>query len=159
MKRLIETIRQLLHIRVPVSDPNDALVIDQGIYFDVLQRRQQRWREDEEEEGRQRQRIAYMVWDWARDVVRYRCKRPLPAKLPRAGVVREWLDGLHVQEIFALAQADGFSIMHHIYSDIRIDGVRRVQPLPVAELRFPVPKIAQDDVGRAGAGGGPRKPI
>jgi hypothetical protein len=155
MIMIIDILRRLLRILVPA--PPDALVIDQGVYFDVLQRRQQRWREDEEEEERQRQRIAYMVWDWARDVVRYRCKRPLPAKLPRAGVIREWLDGLHVQEIFALAQADGFLIMHHIYSDIRIDGVRRVQPLPAAELRFPAPKIEQDD-GRRGAGGGPRKP-
>jgi hypothetical protein len=48
------------------------------------------------------------------DVVPYRSKRPMPAKLPRTGVVRDWLKGLQVQEIFALAQADGWSIKHHI---------------------------------------------
>ena len=157
MESFIDLMRRLLRIRVPVSAPNDAVVIDQGVYFDTLANRQRRWREDEEEAERQHQRVACMVWDWARDVVRYRYKRQMPAKLPRAGVVREWLDGLFVQEIFALAQADGFLIMHHIYSDIQIDGVRRVQPLPAAELRFPAPKIEQDD-GRRGAGGGPRKP-
>lgn len=148
---IIDIIRRLL--RVPV--PPDAVVIDQVSYFDSLARRQQRWREDEEEAERQRQRIAYMIWEWARDVVRKRTKLLLPPKLPR-GEVRIWLDGLYVQEIFALSQADGFAIMHHIYSDIRIDGVRRVQKLPPAELRFPAPKSEQDD-GSRGAGGGPRR--
>jgi hypothetical protein len=79
------------------------------------------------------------------------------AKLPRTGVVREWLDGLHVQEIFALSKSDGWSIQHHIYADALIAGVRRVQKLPPAELRFPARRISDEDVGRAGGGGGPRR--
>ena len=152
---IIAILRRLL--RVPVPAPPDAVVIDQGAYFDSLKLRQQRWREDEKEAELQRMRVALMVWEWARDVVRYRCKRPLPPKLPRAGVVRDWLDGLWVQEIFALSQSNGGEILDHIYGDERIINVRRVQPLPPAELRFPASKAEQDD-GSRGGGAGPRKP-
>jgi hypothetical protein len=151
---IMEILRRLL--RFPVTAPPDAVVIDQGVYFDSLELRQQRWREDEEEEERQRLRVAMMVWEWARDVVRYRCKRPLPPKLPRAGVVRVWLDGLLVQEIFALSQADGFAILHHIYGSDRITNVRVVQALPVSRLRFPALK-PEPDFSRPGSGGGPRR--
>lgn len=151
---IIDIVRRLLH--VPVPAPPDAVVIDQSVYFDSLEERQQRWRDDEEEEERQRVRVAYMVWEWARDVVRKRTKVPLPPKLPRNDVVRDWMNGLWVQEVFALSNADGFSIMHHIYSDIRLEGVRRVQMLPESTLRFPAPK-PEPDFSRPGAGGGPRR--
>jgi hypothetical protein len=98
-----------------------------------------------------------VVWEWARDTIRNRCKRPLPSKLPRADVIRDWLDGLTVQEIFALSKSDGWSIQHHIYADALIAGVRKVQKLPPADIRFAARKIADEDVGRAGGGGGPRK--
>jgi hypothetical protein len=152
---IIEILRRLL--RVPVPAPPDAVVyIDQGVYFDSLALRQKRWREDEEEEERQRLRVAYMIWEWARDVVRKRTKLPLPAKLPRNDVVRDWLDGLWVQEIFALSQADGGEILEHIYGSERITNVRIVQKLPVSTLRFPAPK-AEPDFSRPGSGGGPRR--
>jgi hypothetical protein len=137
---------------------SEVVVIDQGAYYDVLARRQQRWREDEEDTEREQERIAYLVWEWARDVVRDRGKRPLPAKLPRTGVVRDWLNGLYVQELFALANSDGWSIRHHIYAGALIEGVRRVQPLAEAELRFPEPKISTEDVFRGSSSGdGPRR--
>jgi hypothetical protein len=135
---IIDIVRRLLH--VPVPAPPDAVVIDQSVYL----------------EERQRVRVAYMVWEWARDVVRKRTKVPLPPKLPRNDVVRDWMNGLWVQEVFALSNADGFSIMHHIYSDIRLEGVRRVQMLPESTLRFPAPK-PEPDFSRPGAGGGPRR--
>jgi hypothetical protein len=152
---VIESIKRLF-VR-PQPEPVEKTVIDQGAYYDSLARRQRRWREDEEEAERQRQRIASMVWEWARDTVSKRSKLPLPAKLPRVGVVREWLDGLAVQEIFALAKSDGWSIQHHIYAGALIAGVRRVQKLPPAEIRFPAPKISDEDVGRSVGGGGPRR--
>jgi hypothetical protein len=155
MESLIATLRRLL--RIPVPAPHDAVVIDQAAYFDSLKLRQQRWREDEEEAERQRLRVALMVWEWARDVIRKRTKLPLPPKMPRNDVVRDWMNGLVVQEIFAMAQSNGFAIMHHIYGVDRIDGVRRVQPLPEATLKFPAPKIAPEDGGAAGGGGGPRR--
>lgn len=154
---IIESIKRLFS--TPQPAPVEKVTVDQGAYYDALERKSRRWREDEEEAERQRQRIASMVWEWARDTVRYRCKRPLPAKLPRAGVVREWLDGLHVQEIFALANADGWSIQHHIYAAALIEGVRRVQKLPPAELRFPALAIPNDDAGRGGGGGGPKRRV
>jgi hypothetical protein len=152
---IIEAIKRLFRTAPQPAAP-DTIVVDQAAYYDSLDRRQQRWREDEEEAERQRLRIAFVVWEWARDVVRYRCKRPLPPVLPRTGVVREWLDGLYVQEIFALSNADGYAIMHHVYGDDAITNVRRVQKLPASELRFPEPK-AEQDTGRPGAGGGPRR--
>jgi hypothetical protein len=152
---IIETIKRFFR-PAPQRVAPDTAVVDQGAYFDSLRRRQQRWQEDEEEEERQRQRIAYMVWEWSRDVVRKRTKLPLPARLPRNDVVRDWLNGLYVQEIFALSRADGFLIVHHIYSDIRIEGVRRVQKLPESTLRFLAPK-AEPDFSRPGSGGGPRR--
>jgi hypothetical protein len=151
------TIKRLIMRPHPQPAPVEKTIIDQRSYYDALERKSRRWREDEEEAERQRQRIAGMVWEWARDTIRYRSKRPLPAKLPRAGDVREWLDGLHVQEIFALSKADGFSIQHHIDAGALIAGVRRLQKLPPAEIRFPARKIADEDVGRAGGGGGPRR--
>jgi len=39
----------------------------------------------------------------------------------------------------------GYRIMHHIYSGFSINGVRRVQMLPAAELIFPTPKIAAEE--------------
>ena len=151
------TIKRLIMRPHPQPAPVEKTIIDQRSYYDALDRKSRRWREDEEEAERQRQRIASMVWEWARDVVRKRSKLPLPAKIPRADVIRDWLDGLAVQEIFALSKADGWQVKHHIYGNALIDGVRRVQKLPLAEIRFPAPKISDEDVGRAGGGGGPRR--
>lgn len=152
---MIEAILRLFRTPAPAAE-SETIVIDQGAYFDALRRRQRDWEESERIADREQERIAYVVWDWTRDVIRYRNKIPLPVKLPRTGVVRVWLDGLHVQEIFALSKSDGWSIRQHLYGNARIAGVRRVQKLPPAALRFPAPRIADDIVGRA-AGGGPRR--
>jgi hypothetical protein len=136
----------------------DAVVIDQASYFDSLKVRQQRWREDDEAEARGRLRAALMIAEWARDTNRKRMKIPLPTKLPRDAVLRAWLEGLWLQEIFLLSKSpDGYAIRDHIYGDERIGGVRVVQVLPESVLRFPMSKIADDDTGRAGSGGGPKK--
>jgi hypothetical protein len=153
MIMIIETIKRFFGTAHQPAPP-ETVIVDQGAYFDSLKLRQQRWQEDEEEEERQRQRVAYMVWEWARDVVRKRTKLPLPPKLPRNDVVRDWMNGLFVQEIFALSKSDGFAIMHHIYSDIRIENVRPVQKLPESALRFPAPQ-PEPDCSRPGASGGP----
>ena len=82
----------------------------------------------------------------------------MPPKLPRAGVLRQWLNGLCVQELFALANSNGWAIKHHIYVGALIEGVRRVQPLAEAELRFPEPKISTEGMFRgSSSGGGPRR--
>lgn len=151
-------LESILRIFRPAPAAPDAVVIDQGAYYDALKRKQQRWQEDEEEEERHRERVAFLVWEWARDVVRSRSKQPMPPKMPRDVLLRAWLNGLCVQELFVLANSDGWAIKHHIYVGALIEGVRRVQPLPEAELRFPAPVIATEEMFRDRAsGGGPRR--
>jgi hypothetical protein len=152
---MIDIIKRLF-LGSPVPS-RDAVVIDQSAYFDSLKVRQQRWREDEEAEAKGRLRTALMIAEWARDTIRKRMKISLPTKLPRDAVLRAWLEGLWLQEIFLLSKSpDGYAIRDHVYGDERIAGVRVVQMLPKSVLRFPMSKI--DDDSRPGSGGGPRKP-
>jgi hypothetical protein len=148
---MITSLRSLLGFRPP--PPDDKVVIDQSFYYDSLERSQERQRLLEKD----RERVACIVLTWATHTVVDRIKKPMPSKLPRAGVVRQWLDGLNVQEIFVLSNVGHYEIWQHIYGADRIPGVRKVQPLPPAVLNFPPPKKV-DDQGRPGAGGGPRKP-
>ena len=63
--------------KAPVQE---ATVIDQQAYFDLLERRQKRWLDDIREREADRNRIAVIVWTWARDCVNFddhsgRCRR------------------------------------------------------------------------------------
>jgi hypothetical protein len=146
--QMIAAIRSLLGFRTP-APPDDVVVVDQDPYYASLARSRERQRLIEKD----RERIAAICLTWATHTVAERIKKPMPSKLPRSGVVSQWLDGLNVTEIFVLSQVSHYEIRQHIYGDERIHGVRKVQPLPPAVLKFPPPKPPQDDGARASGGG------
>jgi hypothetical protein len=156
LQQIIAWFRSLLGIKP--AEPRDAVVIDQAAYYDSLERRQKEWRESERIIAKERELVARSVWSWACGNVSDRCKRPLPPGLPRNSDLREWMNGLNVKEIFAISQSDSFAVWNHIYSDNLIEGVREVQPLPEAILRFP-PRapVVDERFSASGGGGGPRR--
>lgn len=133
---------------------NDRGVIDVRPYADSLKR----LREDELALAKSQDRVAGLVRAWARECVNGRYKAPMPTKLPRdrGEIIRSWLNGLGLQEIYELSKCDRFFVLHHIYGEERIIGVRDVQYLPPLTLVFPPPVIAVDPQSAIGAGGGPK---
>lgn len=132
----------------------DRSVIDMTPYRDSVKK----LREDELAVAKSRERVAGVVRAWAGECISCRCKAPLPTRLPRdcSEVIRSWLDGLGLQEIYELSKVDRFYVLHHIYGDERIVGVRDVQPLPPIVLVFPPPVIVADPQADRSAGGGPK---
>lgn len=117
----------------------EATAIDQDAYLDQPDRRQKRLIEDAREREADRDRIAVIVWTWARDCVNFGEQRPLPtAAVPSA--IKSWIFGLVAQEVMVLASANDRLIGRHMYDNAPIAGVRAAQRLPrQPELRFPKP--------------------
>ncbi|MET4347049.1 hypothetical protein ABIC08_007734 [Bradyrhizobium sp. RT9b] len=115
-------------------------VIDQQAYYDLLERRQKRWIDDMREREADRDRIAVIVWTWARDCVNFDAQRPLPTEsVP--GEIKSWLFGLLEREVMALASSNDYRIRSHLFDNDQIAGVGKVQRLPrQAGLRFPKPQ-------------------
>ena len=103
--------------------------------------------------------VARSIAAWARDTIDKRCRQPLPFMMPRSIPIMVWLPGLSNAELSNLKSADTFEIVDHVFRGRLIPGVRAVQPLEEAILKFP-PRIAPPEEREryAGGGGGPRKP-
>src|ERR1700738_5118571 len=100
---MITSIRRLLGFRP--QPPDDRVFIDQRSYYDGLERR----REQVRLLGKGRERGWTIVLARPCHTVTDRIKHPMPSRLPR-GVIREWLDGLNVTEIFVLSTAGIYAI-------------------------------------------------
>lgn len=124
--------------KAPVQE---ATVIDQQAYYDLLERRQKRWLDDVREREADRDRIAVIVWAWARDCVNFDDQRTLPTeRVP--GEIKSWLFGLVAREVMALAGSNDCRVRGHLFDNDPIAGVRKVQRLPrEAGLQFPKPQM------------------
>lgn len=115
----------------------EATIIDQQAYFDLLERRQKRRADDLREREADRDRIAVVVWTWARDCMHFDEQRPLAtAAVPSE--VKSWVFGLVAREVMVLAGSNDCRIRSHMFDNDPIAGVRKVQRLPrQAGLHFP----------------------
>jgi hypothetical protein len=143
---------QRLFSRFRTAD--DRVVIDQASHYDAMEARFLRIRDTERAIEKERERISQTVGSWARDTVYNRQRAAIPRSVRRD--VAAWLPGLGAQEVMNLASASAFDVIHHIFGEELIAGVRTVQPLPEAVLIFPKPRLVADPQSERGAGGGPR---
>jgi hypothetical protein len=152
-KVLLEHLRRRFGRNVQVH-LDDRGVIDVQPYADSLKR----LREDQLAVAKSQDRVAGLVRAWARECINGRYKAPLPTRMPRdhGEIIRSWLNGLGLQEIYELSKCDRFFVLHHIYGDEQIIGVRDVQHLPPLTLVFPPLVLVVDPQSAVGAGGGPK---
>lgn len=134
----------------------ERTVIDQGAYYDGARARLARMKAIDLTIDKERHRVATLVGGWANTTVSNRDRARLPHIVgPIGRRIHAWLPGLSTSEIMKLKAAPSLDIVHHIFEDHAIIGVRPVQPLELALLFWPRPLLNGDQ--RDGAGGsGPR---
>lgn len=139
----------------PVED--ERAVIDQGAYYDASRERLARIKAIDLAIDKERHTVATAIGAWASSTVAARDRAKLPHIIGSTGRrVHAWLPGLSVAEIIKLKDAATVDIVHHLFEDHAIVGVRPVQPLEPAVLFWPRPSLNADQQ-QAAAGGGPRR--
>lgn len=139
----------------PAED--ERAVIDQAAYYDASRERLARMKTIDLAIDKERHAVARHVGAWASDTVSSRDRAKMPHIIGTTGRrIHAWLPGLSVAEIIKLKDAPSVDIVHHIFEDHPIIGVRPVQPLEPALLFWPRPSLNADQQQQA-AGGGPRR--
>lgn len=153
MTTVLHRIRTFLF---PPADDERA-VIDQGKYYDASRQRLARMKAIDIAIGKERHAVATVVSSWASSTVSARDRAKLPHIVGSPGRrIHGWLPGLSTAEIMKLKDSASVDIVHHIFEDHHIIGVRPVQPLEPAALFWPRP-VLNADQQQQGASGGSRR--
>jgi hypothetical protein len=139
------------------SADDERAVIDQGAYYDVSRERLARMKATDIAIDKERHAVATVVSAWASSTVSARDRAMLSHIVGSPGRrIHAWLPGLSVAEIIKIKAAPAIDIVHHIFEDHAIVGVRPVQPLEPSVLVWPRPSLNPDQQQQS-AGGGPRR--
>ncbi|HEX7883547.1 MAG TPA: hypothetical protein VF499_12500 [Afipia sp.] len=146
---IIDLIRRIVDC---VRGPNDRVVIDLEAIYLESERREQAAAAFRRELDLEERRTSMQVGSWAAATVSQRSRADTAPRMRRE--ILEWLRGLTAQEVINLSKAARNDIRAHIYAEVLVPGVRRVQPLQPCALNFPAPvRPAQDLYDRGSSGG------